>query len=370
MQWHGTAATALVAAIAALASDASQAQVRRFVTPPDQVIAIRAGHLFDSEDRQHAGEPGGADPRRTHRRRRPVGRDPARSDDHRPQPGDRDARHDRRPCSREHRRREPRACGRSPRSPTPRPTSRRASPPCSTWIRAAASIPSSCATPSTTASSRARACRWSASRSIRAPPATTTTSSRRASTNGFVENKNINGPWLARAAVREAKLHGVDFVKIYTTQDFAGTDAHVEAGCDARQQPVAHLRGGRGDRRRGAPARRQGRLPRLWRRRHGQLHQGGRRCAQSPAQARRQGRQDPARQEAALRADRRRPDRARRARPEGDRRPQLAAQAPRAGVPEGGRRRHSDRVRLAAPPRPRSRTASRRTSSPIMRSGA
>src|SRR5438128_1251617 len=40
---------------------------------------------------------------------------------------------------------------------------------------------------------------------------------------GFTENKNINGPWLARAAVREAKLHGVDWVKIYTTQDFAGT---------------------------------------------------------------------------------------------------------------------------------------------------
>jgi imidazolonepropionase-like amidohydrolase len=40
---------------------------------------------------------------------------------------------------------------------------------------------------------------------------------------GNVENKNINGPWLARAAVREAKLHGVDYIKIYTTQDFAGT---------------------------------------------------------------------------------------------------------------------------------------------------
>ena len=40
---------------------------------------------------------------------------------------------------------------------------------------------------------------------------------------GFVEDKNITGPWLARSAVREAKLHGVDFVKIYTTQDFAGT---------------------------------------------------------------------------------------------------------------------------------------------------
>ena len=40
---------------------------------------------------------------------------------------------------------------------------------------------------------------------------------------GFIENKNLNGPWLARAAVREAKLHGVDWVKIYTTQDFVGT---------------------------------------------------------------------------------------------------------------------------------------------------
>jgi imidazolonepropionase-like amidohydrolase len=40
---------------------------------------------------------------------------------------------------------------------------------------------------------------------------------------GFTENKNVNGPWLARTAVREAKLHGVDYIKIYTTQDFAGT---------------------------------------------------------------------------------------------------------------------------------------------------
>ena len=38
----------------------------------------------------------------------------------------------------------------------------------------------------------------------------------------FTENKNVNSPWLARAAVREAKLHGVDWIKIYTTQDFVG----------------------------------------------------------------------------------------------------------------------------------------------------
>ena len=41
--------------------------------------------------------------------------------------------------------------------------------------------------------------------------------------DSYTESKNINGPWLARAAVREAKLHGVDYIKIYTTQDFAGT---------------------------------------------------------------------------------------------------------------------------------------------------
>jgi len=38
----------------------------------------------------------------------------------------------------------------------------------------------------------------------------------------FTEGKNVNSPWLARAAVREAKLHGVDWVKIYTSQDFVG----------------------------------------------------------------------------------------------------------------------------------------------------
>ena len=41
---------------------------------------------------------------------------------------------------------------------------------------------------------------------------------------GFTEGKNINGPWLARAAVRELKLHGADWAKIYTTQDFVGDE--------------------------------------------------------------------------------------------------------------------------------------------------
>jgi imidazolonepropionase-like amidohydrolase len=38
----------------------------------------------------------------------------------------------------------------------------------------------------------------------------------------YTEDKNLNSPLLARAAVREAKLHGVDYIKIYTTQDFVG----------------------------------------------------------------------------------------------------------------------------------------------------
>ena len=44
---------------------------------------------------------------------------------------------------------------------------------------------------------------------------------------GPTEGKNVNSPWLARAAVREAKLHGVDWIKIYTTEDFVGSEYRV-----------------------------------------------------------------------------------------------------------------------------------------------
>jgi imidazolonepropionase-like amidohydrolase len=40
--------------------------------------------------------------------------------------------------------------------------------------------------------------------------------------SGFTDGKNVNSPWLARGAVRELKLHGADWAKIYTTQDFVG----------------------------------------------------------------------------------------------------------------------------------------------------
>jgi imidazolonepropionase-like amidohydrolase len=48
---------------------------------------------------------------------------------------------------------------------------------------------------------------------------------------GRTEGKDINGPWLARAAVREAKNHGVDYIKIYATEDYvAGTHLWTEDG--------------------------------------------------------------------------------------------------------------------------------------------
>jgi cytosine/adenosine deaminase-related metal-dependent hydrolase len=36
---------------------------------------------------------------------------------------------------------------------------------------------------------------------------------------GRTENKDVNGPWLARTAVREAKQHGVDYVKMASRRD-------------------------------------------------------------------------------------------------------------------------------------------------------
>ncbi len=44
---------------------------------------------------------------------------------------------------------------------------------------------------------------------------------------GFIENKNVNSPWLGRAAVRDAKLRGVDWIKIYATEDFVGAEYRV-----------------------------------------------------------------------------------------------------------------------------------------------
>ena len=40
----------------------------------------------------------------------------------------------------------------------------------------------------------------------------------------FTDEKNVTSPWLGRKAVRERKLHGADWIKLYTTIDFTGMD--------------------------------------------------------------------------------------------------------------------------------------------------
>ena len=57
--------------------------------------------------------------------------------------------------------------------------------------------------------------------------------------SGRTENKDVNGPWLARAAVREAKNHGVDYIKIYSTEDYVGDTGLW--GPDGRLQVFASL---------------------------------------------------------------------------------------------------------------------------------
>ena len=68
----------------------------RFVTPPDQVIAVRAGRLFDSRSGTLADEPGHPHQRRSHHARRARARDSARGAGDRLERGHGDAGNDRR----------------------------------------------------------------------------------------------------------------------------------------------------------------------------------------------------------------------------------------------------------------------------------
>ena len=104
---------------------------------------------------------------------------------------------------------------------------------------------------------------------------------------GFTENKNVNSPWLARAAVREAKLHGVDWIKIYTTQDFVGPMYMWKPDATLVASPSLTSGRGRCHRRRGAPPRIEGGMSHLWRRRNVQLPERRCGCAQSSARTRR-----------------------------------------------------------------------------------
>jgi imidazolonepropionase-like amidohydrolase len=221
MQWQGKAAVGLAAAIAALASSPSQSQVRRFVTPPDQVVAIRAGQMFDARtgtmlpnqvvlirgDRitdvgPSVQIPAGA---------RVIDLSMATV-----MPGMIDT----------HVHVNTGGASLAMRA-----------------ITALANAQTDLAAGFTTVldmdsrgtfytvelrdainSGLVQGPRMQVVGQSLNPRATNYYNDSQSVRyyEGFTETKNVNGPWLARAAVREAKLHGVDYIKIYTTQDFAG----------------------------------------------------------------------------------------------------------------------------------------------------
>ena len=51
--------------------------------------------------------------------------------------------------------------------------------------------------------------------------------------NGWQLSANINSPWLARAAVREHSHYGVDWIKVYDTEDYEGGGYPDPAGAGA-----------------------------------------------------------------------------------------------------------------------------------------
>jgi imidazolonepropionase-like amidohydrolase len=222
MQWQGKAAVGLVAAMATLASAPSQSQVRRFVTPPDQVVAIRAGQMFDS--RSGTMVPNQVVLVRGDRItdvgpavQIPAGARLIDLGQATMMPGMIDA----------HVHVNTGGASLAMRA-----------------ITALANAQTDLAAGFTTvADMDSRGTFYTVelrdainSGLVQGPrmqvvgqslnPRATNYYNDSQSVRyyeGFTETKNINGPWLARAAVREAKLHGVDYIKIYTTQDFAGT---------------------------------------------------------------------------------------------------------------------------------------------------
>ena len=104
--------------------------------------------------------------------------------------------------------------------------------------------------------------------------------------SGFTDGKNVNGPWLARGAVRELKLHGTDWAKIYTTQDFVGDDLNeFRPDGSLVAIPSLTLEEVAGHRGRGASDGAEGRVPHVRRRRHALLRAGGRGPADAHARA-------------------------------------------------------------------------------------
>jgi imidazolonepropionase-like amidohydrolase len=222
MQWQGKAAVGLAVAIAALASSPSQSQVRRFVTPPDQVVAIRAGQMFDA--RSGTMLPNQVVVIRGDRItdvgpavQIPAGARVIDLSAATVMPGMIDA----------HVHVNTGGASLAMRA-----------------ITALANAQTDLAAGFTTVldmdsrgtfytvelrdainSGLVQGPRMQVVGQSLNPRATNYYNDSQSVRyyEGYTETKNINGPWLARAAVREAKLHGVDYIKIYTTQDFAGT---------------------------------------------------------------------------------------------------------------------------------------------------
>jgi imidazolonepropionase-like amidohydrolase len=222
MQWHGKAAIGLVAAIAGLATTPTEAQVRRFLTPPDQVVAIRAGRLFDAKTGgmltnqvvlvrgERIADVGPAV-------QIPAGATVIDLSGATVMPGMIDT----------HVHLNTVIAGLAMRA-----------------ITALANAQTDLAAGFTTVldmdsrgtfytvelrdainSGLVQGPRMQVVGQSLNPRATNYYNDPQSVRfyEGYTETKNINGPLLARAAVREAKLHGVDYIKIYTTQDFAGT---------------------------------------------------------------------------------------------------------------------------------------------------
>ena len=63
---------------------------------------------------------------------------------------------------------------------------------------------------------------------------------------GFIENKNVNGPWLARAAVREAKAARRGLGENLHHAGFRWDDAHVDSRREAGQFAFSDVRGSAG----------------------------------------------------------------------------------------------------------------------------